>query len=150
MPACVCVRACVRTTFHQTINSQPWHAQQLPTGRYFAQAAQALIDKMTERSRAALHGMSRWSDCTVETADGLVFSLHKSVLGEASIVLRYAYISYCFHSIAGWPPSLICQANHLFRVAYIYVGRVYHIYVRLSMLIEMHTSSSWRMAPIYE
>ncbi len=58
-----------------------------------AQAAQALIDKMTERSRAALHGMSRLSDCTVETADGLVFSLHKSVLGEASIVLRYAYVS---------------------------------------------------------
>ncbi len=42
----------------------------------------------TERSREVLQRMGPLSDCTVETSDGVVFHLHKSVLAEAFGVLR--------------------------------------------------------------
>lgn len=47
-----------------------------------------LVSLMTERSRGVLQRMEPLSDCTVETSDGVVFHLHKSVLAEASGVLR--------------------------------------------------------------
>lgn len=49
----------------------------------------ALVGCMTVRTQAALKDMATLCDCTVETSDGMVFELHKSVLAEASIVLRY-------------------------------------------------------------
>ena len=53
-----------------------------------SEEAQALINKMTERSREALQSMRWLSDCTVETSDDIAFPVHKSVLAEASVVLR--------------------------------------------------------------
>ncbi len=52
--------------------------------------AHALMAQMTERTRTALESMASLSDCAVESSDGIVFQLHKSVLAEASVVLRWA------------------------------------------------------------
>ena len=49
---------------------------------------QNLVHLMTKRSRGVLQRMEPLSDCTVETSDGVVFHLHKSVLAEPSGVLR--------------------------------------------------------------